>query len=110
MIRTISMKQLEAYLDSSSEFTLLDVRDREEFLEGHLEGAVNIPLGELEERSSEVPKTMPVLVYCGHGSRSLLAAGILAAQGFLVFSASGGLAYYRGRHYVAGNGRRQAEW
>lgn len=104
MIWTISMGQLEEYLDSGRKFTLLDVRDSWSFQSGHLEGAVNIPLEELEERAEELDLNQPVLIYCGHGSRSLLAARLLDSLGFDACSAMGGLSYYRGRHLVSGHG------
>lgn len=100
MVQTISMKQLEEMLESGRRFTLLDVRDPAAFGSGHLSGAVNIPLEELEERVDEIAKERPVLIYCGHGSRSLLAARLLDGYGFRAVSVLGGLSYYRGRHFV----------
>ena len=54
MFSIISMGQLEVYLDRKRsgelEFTLLDVRSPEEFQDGHLEGALNIALEELEDQ------------------------------------------------------------
>ncbi|MBQ7797324.1 MAG: rhodanese-like domain-containing protein [Lachnospiraceae bacterium] len=100
MFETISMRQLEALLDRGGVFTLLDVRDMMSFWAGHLEGAVNIPLEELEMRTGEIPKDRPVIIYCGHGSRSLLAARLLDGLGFHAVSTAGGLSYYRGRHFV----------
>ena len=44
MFQNISMKQLEAMLNGPRDFVLLDVRGRDEFARGHLEGAVNIPV------------------------------------------------------------------
>ena len=50
--------------------TLLDVRTPEEFAEGHLEGAVLIPVAELSTRLSEIPRDRPVVAYCRSGARS----------------------------------------
>lgn len=62
---------------------LLDVRTPEEFAEGHLEGAKNIPVGELEKRLAEVgDKGRPVVVYCRSGRRSESAKGILLKAGW----------------------------
>ena len=44
--------------------TVLDVRPREEFAAGHLPGAVNIPIHELEKRLSELPKRREIVAYC----------------------------------------------
>ena len=62
---------------------LLDVRSAEEFSAAHLEGAINIPLHELEARLSELgPKQRPVVIYCRSGRRSSEAARVLWAAGF----------------------------
>lgn len=62
---------------------LLDVRTVEEFSEGHLEGAKNIPVGELEKRLAEVgDKNRPVVVYCRSGRRSESAKKILLSAGW----------------------------
>jgi phage shock protein E len=62
---------------------LLDVRTPGEFQERHLEGAVNIPVQELDRRLAEVgAKDRPVVVYCRSGARSGRAKGMLEAAGF----------------------------
>lgn len=103
MFQMISMWRLELYLDQKKnqelEFTLLDVRSPEEFLEGHLDGAIHIPLEELEEQMWRLNRDHPIIVYCGHGSKSLIAARMLDRMGFLVMAAAGGLASYRGKYY-----------
>lgn len=60
--------------------TLLDVRTPEEFAAGHLDGAVNIPVQELDRRLSEVPPGK-VVVYCRSGARSARAAVMLRSAG-----------------------------
>ncbi len=104
MFSMISMKQLEVYLtrklSRELELTLLDVRSPEEFWSGYLAGAVNIPMEELEERAWELSRDRPVIVYCGHGSKSLMAARVLDRMGYLVMAAAGGLASYRGRYFL----------
>lgn len=63
--------------------TLIDVRTPQEFVEGHLKGAVNIPVDVLESKLLEVgPKDKPVVVYCRSGKRSARAKGILTKAGF----------------------------
>ncbi len=62
---------------------LIDVRTKEEFTRGHLDGAKNIPLGELSTRVEEIgPKEQPVVVYCRSGARSRAARLALEKQGF----------------------------
>ena len=62
---------------------LLDVRSPEEYAGGHLPGAVNIPVQELDRRMDEVgPRDGEVVLYCRSGSRSGRAAEMLRKQGF----------------------------
>lgn len=63
--------------------TLLDVRSVDEFVEGHLPGAMNIPVDELQARANELGnKYAPVVVYCMSGARSSRAKRTLEAAGF----------------------------
>jgi hydroxyacylglutathione hydrolase len=61
---------------------LLDVRGRSEFADGHLPGAVNIPLGYLPQRLNEIPSDKTVVTQCASGYRSQIAASLLQAAGF----------------------------
>lgn len=62
---------------------LLDVRTPGEFASGHLDGAVNVPVGELGQRLAQVePKDRPVVVYCASGMRSASAVGMLRSAGW----------------------------
>ena len=62
---------------------LVDVRSVEEFGRGHLPGAINIPVQELDRRLVEVgPTEGEVIVYCRSGRRSSLAAQSLRGHGF----------------------------
>lgn len=63
--------------------TLIDVRTPAEFADGHLQGAVNIPVDALQGRISEVgAKSKPVVVYCRSGKRSARAKGMLKDAGY----------------------------
>lgn len=61
---------------------ILDVRGQTEFEEAHVPGACHIPLGYLRERASELPKDQTILVHCGGGVRSAIAASVLHKAGF----------------------------
>ncbi len=64
---------------------LIDVRTPEEFREGHVEGAINIPVAELPSRMCEVgDPARHVVVYCKSGGRSARAAGMLRQAGYQV--------------------------
>jgi len=63
---------------------VLDVREPDEFAQGHLQGARNIPLTQLEARLKELEKyrEKPVMVVCERGGRATKAAKLLKAQQF----------------------------
>jgi phage shock protein E len=62
---------------------LLDVRSPDEYARGHLPGAVNIPVQELDRRMAEVgPQDGEVILYCRSGSRSARATELLRRHGF----------------------------
>lgn len=60
----------------------VDVREASEFQEGHIPGALHIPLGDLESGAAAIPRDRPVLTYCGHGERSATALSLLERLGF----------------------------
>jgi hydroxyacylglutathione hydrolase len=62
--------------------SVLDVRWPDEYAEGHVDGAINVPLAFLADRAGEVPNGPKLAIYCGTGSRSRIALGVLAAKGF----------------------------
>lgn len=83
------------------EFTLLDVRQPEEYQEEHLPGAKLIPLPELTTRLSELDPSQPTLVYCAIGGRSRIAAQMLSGKGWdAVYNLSGGIKAWKGEKAV----------
>ncbi len=78
------------------EVQIIDVRTKEEFELGHIEGAVNIPVDDLRERLAEVDNDKPKYIYCAVGLRGYLASNILLANGFKnVLNLIGGYKLYR---------------
>ncbi len=77
---------------------IIDVRGRDEFEMGHLIGALNIPLGELRQRVSEIPHDRPVYLHCRTSQRSYNASMALKGRGFdNIINISGsflGISYY----------------
>ena len=65
-IREISLEELKARLESRADFTLVDVREGDEYRAGYIPGAVHIPRGHLESKAeAALPrKDAPVIVYC----------------------------------------------
>ncbi|HEY8389894.1 MAG TPA: FAD-dependent oxidoreductase, partial [Clostridia bacterium] len=74
---------------------LLDVRTKNEFEQGHIEGFRNIPLQELRQRINELDKNKTVYVNCFIGQRSYIAERILKGLGFNVYNFSGGYRLYK---------------
>ncbi len=78
-----------------SSFTILDVREPSEWREGHVAGAVHIPGAQLPSRMDDVPAG-PMLVMCGSGYRSAIAASLLQREGRTeVAHVIGGMSAYR---------------
>jgi NADPH-dependent 2,4-dienoyl-CoA reductase/sulfur reductase-like enzyme/rhodanese-related sulfurtransferase len=69
---------------------LLDVREDEEFKRGALDGAINVPLGQLRGRLDELPRDREIWVNCARGHRSYYAVRILDQNGFSARNLSGG--------------------
>lgn len=61
---------------------IIDVREPSEFEESHVEGAVNIPLGNIMQRLDEIPKDDEVVVYCRSGGRAGVAVQGLGSMGY----------------------------
>jgi len=80
---------------AGSDAFILDVSDPFEFKSGHVENAVNIPLGQLRDRLAELPRDREIWAYCLEGQRSYYALRILAQYGFKVRNISGGYLMYK---------------
>jgi rhodanese-related sulfurtransferase len=97
-IKEIDAQQLKALQSSSEKFTLIDVREDNEWVDGHATGATHIGKGIIErEIESKAPrKDAKLVLYCGGGSRSALAADALMKMGYSnVFSLAGGFGAYK---------------
>jgi len=97
-----SIDQVKEQLGNGNGYALVDVREKEEYREGHLDGAISLPRGFLEIRvEQDVPdKSRGVIAYCAGGTRSLLAARQLKDMGYqTVISMSGGYSAWKGAGY-----------
>jgi rhodanese-related sulfurtransferase/rubrerythrin len=97
-IITLAPDKVKAILDEDKkgEFLLLDVRQPEEYIAGHIPGAKLIPLGELEARQGELERNKKIITYCRAGHRSMAAAIALCGLGFKdVHHLKGGLLNWR---------------
>jgi glyoxylase-like metal-dependent hydrolase (beta-lactamase superfamily II)/rhodanese-related sulfurtransferase len=77
--------------------TVLDVRDADEYADGHIPGSVHIPFGELPDRLDELSREATIAAICSGGKRSGMAASILQREGFerVVHVAHGGVGTWR---------------
>ncbi|MDO5345480.1 MAG: rhodanese-like domain-containing protein [Lachnospiraceae bacterium] len=94
----ISMDQAAEYMKYEEGYILLDVRTKEEYDEGHIPGAVCIPLEELQERAEEEleDKDQMIYVYCRSGNRSKKAAKKLCNMGYTNITEIGGISDWTG--------------
>jgi adenylyltransferase/sulfurtransferase len=84
VVPEVSADEVKAKIGRSDSPALLDVREREEYRQGYVPGAVSVPRGFLEMRIEEtIPnKEQPIIAYCAGGTRSLLAGRILKELGY----------------------------
>jgi rhodanese-related sulfurtransferase len=97
-IKEISTSQLKAWMSTGQTFTLIDVREDNEWQEGHAATALHIPRWTLSGRIGTVvpDKTARIVLYCLGGVRSAAAAEALQKMGYTnVFSLTGGFKNYQ---------------
>ena len=99
-IREVTIDDVKAKLDRGEKFLLVDVREESEYAADHLPGAVHLGKGIIERDVEErVPDpATPMVLYCGGGFRSALAADNLQRMGYTkVLSMDGGIRGWRER-------------
>lgn len=92
-VRECTVADVRARREAGEKFVLLDVREESEFAAGHIPGAVHIGKGVIErDIEAKVPDpATPLVLYCGGGFRSALAADALQKMGYTdVVSMDGG--------------------
>lgn len=70
---------------------VIDVRTPQEFVDGHLDNAINFPLSTLDQHVSDLDKATPIVLYCRSGNRSGQAYQYLTSLGFTQLHNAGGL-------------------
>lgn len=76
---------IEEYQDDFAErddVQVVDVREADEYAEGHVPGAINIPLSDLQGRYQEIDKAKPVVLVCAKGGRSAMAAELITMKDY----------------------------
>jgi rhodanese-related sulfurtransferase len=106
-VRETTVDEVKARLDRGEKFTLVDVREESEFAKDHLPGALHLGKGVIErDIETRVPELDAELVlYCGGGFRSALAADNLQKMGYKnVISMDGGIRDWREKGYPLSKG------
>ena len=98
----ISAEQLRDYMGRhhESEYLLVDVRQPDEYTQGHIPGSVLIPLGQILERMEALAVDKDIIFYCRSGNRSRGAAIFTGSRPYVagtVFNMTGGILAWQGR-------------
>ena len=112
--REVSRAEARKLIDEGAQ--LVDVRADHEWEAGHIAGAKHVPLPELPQRTDEIDKDRPVVVYCRGGNRSSMATAALADAGYDAVKLSEGIVGWSGEDlslepeggYVADSGEASA--
>ncbi|MCX7622889.1 MAG: MBL fold metallo-hydrolase [Thermomicrobium sp.] len=96
----LTVHDLARRLEERPELLLIDVRERSEWIEGHIERALHIPFYRLPRELAQLDPARPIALVCGSGTRSVLAASLLEGHGFdHLWSVEGGMDAWRAAGY-----------
>ncbi len=101
-VRETNVDTVKNRIDRGDKFTLIDVREESEFAKDHLPGAIHLGKGVIErDIEARVPELgAEMILYCGGGFRSALAADNLQKMGYTnVISMDGGIREWREKNY-----------
>ncbi|MGF6845919.1 molybdopterin/thiamine biosynthesis adenylyltransferase/rhodanese-related sulfurtransferase [Chitinophaga sp. W3I9] len=91
-VQSLSVQQLNDWLQRDTRFMLLDVREDDEWEICHIPQSVHIPMGRVLQQMSAIPDDVPVAVLCHHGMRSRAVAQRLTELGFnRIYNVEGGI-------------------
>jgi rhodanese-related sulfurtransferase len=106
-VRETTVDEIKARLDRGEKFSLVDVREESEYAKDHLPGAIHLGKGVIErDIEQRIPDTgAEIVLYCGGGFRSALAAENLQRMGYTnVLSMDGGIRDWRQKGYPLTSG------
>ena len=93
---SLSPQEVAGKLASETPPVIVDVREADEFAEGHIPGCTLVPLGTLSQRMGELPKDRQLIMVCRSGARSAMATQALKKAGFDAVNMAGGMMAWRG--------------
>lgn len=108
-VRVCTVADVKAKMDRAERFHFVDVREDNEYEQDHARGAIHLGKGVIERDIEAVlPDTQePIVLYCGGGYRSVLAADSIRQMGYTnVMSMDGGIKAWRMAGYPIEKGRR----
>lgn len=93
MYEQITAENAKKIMDSGEEYIILDVREQDEYDNGHITGAILIPYTKIDNKAEEMlpDKDKQILVYCRSGRRSKIAAESLVKLGYTNVKEFGGI-------------------
>ena len=94
-VPNLTAQELNEKLKFGKHPLVLDVRQPEEFRQGHISGARLMPLNEIYKRMKELPKGREIVCICASGNRSGSASKVLAKAGYTVSNVRGGMLAWR---------------
>lgn len=89
--------EIEDFIKNRDNYYLIDVRVPEQYLERHIEGAVNISFSIIRASVNLIPKDRKILTYCNGGTSGGIASLILRELGLEVYNLEGGFNNYKNR-------------
>jgi hydroxyacylglutathione hydrolase len=96
----ITVSELAEWLEQGRDVAVIDVREHAEWIEGHIEGAIHLPMLEAAARRSEVPADRPKAVLCAGGLRSSTAISALKRHGLQGwYNVTGGMTAWKRSGY-----------
>lgn len=101
------MQQLKKRLEShDTQMLIIDVRETDEYKQGHIPQALLYPLSKLREEYTTLPKNIELYVYCRSGQRSQAACRILQELGYTKLKNAGGIIHWKGKQEGGLNEKR----
>jgi rhodanese-related sulfurtransferase len=98
--QVISVNDLNEELKTNKELQILDVRRTSEYADGHIPGALNIPLAELSKRLQDIPQNKQIVLICASGYRSSIAKSLLEKNGTVnLINVLGGIKAWKSNGY-----------
>ncbi|EOH99291.1 hypothetical protein UAW_00441 [Enterococcus haemoperoxidus ATCC BAA-382] len=95
MYKSIMIDEFEQ-LEKRNQLAIIDVREEDEYVSGHIKGAKNLPLSTLQETAESLDKTQHYYIICHAGGRSQMASEYFASVGYDVTNVMGGMSAWRG--------------